>query len=255
MNSLLIAVNIFQSKQWDKCKSWTQGLKPRFMFCCVQFESDSVDSSSMVRLDYLNKSAKDIVPGSTSHKPLIYEMFDGLANMGADYFMFMNCDILLSEEAVTWMTEQTEYESACFSRVDAGPESRKNFATCKPYGFDGFYVKSSWWKEHRSDFLDISNIYAEPYWDNAYAVQLHLKSRCYFHNKIPLMYHVGHPRRWCRTSPEGQWNHDRFVTSGLAKVWKEYLSRTVHSRSYINSKMTREMIEKEDEVEKNLYSL
>jgi hypothetical protein len=229
-------------------------MKPRFKLCCVQFSENEVDSTRLKCLDYLYKMARDVVPGSVSKKPLIWDIFDVLSDEGFDYFFFMNCDIILSEEAIDWMLNQKEYDSACFSRVDAGPESRKNFATCKPFGFDGFYVKSSWWKEHRLEFLDISNIYAEPYWDNAYAVQFHLKSKCYFHNKIPLMYHIGHPRRWCKESLEGKWNQDRFYGTGLQKIWKEYLSKTVHSRAYINGKMTKEMIEREDEVEKKHYA-
>ncbi len=206
MNSLAIGVNIFECPQWNECKNNLLSIKPRVSLCCVQFCDDIVDSTGFWRCDCLKTRAKNIIPGSVSEKPIIYEMFDGLASAGLDYFLFINCDIIVSEKAIDWMLNQDEYHSACFFRTK--------------HGVDGFYINTMWWKLNRTKFFDLPNVYAEPAWDAAYAAKLKAESKCFFHNKEYLISHIKHEQRWQRKTLEGDWCTKKFYKSGLNPIWR-----------------------------------
>lgn len=253
MNKVALGINIFNTPQLQKCKENLLKLKSKMDLYCLQNSKDQINDSGFRRINCIRTIAKDIVPGSVSKKPLIYEMMDGLSDTGRDYFLFMNSDIILSEEAIDWILNQKKYTSACFSRVDFEPVERRNFESCAPYGFDVFLIKSSWWKEHRTEFLNIPNIYAEPCWDLAYATTLHIKSSCYFHNKIPLTYHICHKGRWSIDTPEGGYNQNKFNGTILIHLWNEYFVNTVLSRKYVNGTIDSDRIKVELEVEKRVF--
>lgn len=253
MNSLCLGVNIFESPQWSKCKDGLLNYKNRIGLYCLQHSDDKIDNYGLNRVNCIKTRAKDFIPGSNSLKPVIYEMFDALANTGHDYFVFTNSDIIISEEAIDWMLNQSRFDSACFSRVDLEPENRRNFSDCPPYGFDLFYIKSSWWKRNRIDFLNLPNTYAEPCWDLAYATNLHILSFCYFHNKIPLIYHIPHHGRWSINTIEGSFSQNIFNKTILINLWNDYFANNVLRRNYINKRITSEIIAREINVERRIF--
>jgi len=253
MNSVALGVNIFETPQWTRCKENLLPFKSKMSFYCLQHQEDKVNSNGFERLNCIQKRAKNFIQLSNSTKPLVYELLDGLASVGKDYFVFMNSDIILSETAVEWMLNQNQYETACFSRVNIDPENQRNFEVWAPYGFDVFFIRTSWWKSNREKFLSLPNTYAEPCWDLAYAATLHLNSSCYYHNKIPIIYHIGHEGRWNVETLEGSYSQNIFVGLSVFKVWYDYFGKTVLSRKYVNGEISSDRINEELAIEKKVF--
>lgn len=208
MHSLSIGVNVFECEQWKESKEKLLALKGVKLFA-LQFATDNVDTSGFTRTDCLKTRACDIIHKSVSKKPLVFEMIDGLSSCDTDFFLFINCDIIVSNKAIEWMTTQKEYDSACFFRVKTG--------------VDGIYIRTNWWKENRHKFTELNYIYAEPAWDAAYAAQLAKESKCFFHNKEYLISHIKHVQRWHPQTVDGKWNSTKFYKSGLNPIWRKQL--------------------------------
>lgn len=224
---LAIGINIFgKSRRQDLCIYVLTKLASKYdniKLYNITFENESNENSNFIHLPFLTKKAKDIIPGSGSHKPVTKELFDILSKQDCDYFFFTNSDILLTEKIIK-LFNSTDLESAVFSRADCF--EIKDLKSIVPYrieiaGIDGWFVKKSWYEENSSLFKDY--IYAEHLWDVDYALQLlnHSKSKLY--NKEIYLYHEKHPLNWNETSLEAVHNKNLWLKTPYHENWHKFI--------------------------------
>ena len=126
-------------------------------------------------------------------KPIMFDLFDALANEAADrylpYFCFTNTDILISQAAIDWIRD---------GGLDAYIFSRRNFdgktgepATIEFAGYDVFAIRAEWWRRHRHRFR--TYIAGEGIWDEVYTAIVMCHAHAAIENRLSLVRHEAHP--------------------------------------------------------------
>lgn len=196
--------------------------------------------------DTLTQRASDLIPGSKSPKPVIYDIFNKMSCNSDEGFMFVNSDIIVSPDALNWIFDNfNNYDSAVFSKVDI--DRAPYFSRQVPEGQDGFYLNRDWWRKYNSEFISLPNIIGECAWDNSYTARLCICGRCYIHNKSKaLIQHVPHKPRWSRNSIEGNYCAKLWADNyNIRTKWARYMSDTVFSRQYAADILPSTQIDKE----------
>lgn len=203
---------------------------------------------------------RDVIPGSTKLKPVVSEMLDGLAGTGAESFMIINSDILVSPEALGLALSCRDYDALAMSRVNIGLTAANNgikdasFQREYPNGFDGFWIRTEFWKRCRPFMTGIPDVYAERAWDNSYAILFKLLGRCRFMNKWPVIFHFPHPVRWGPDTLEGKWCGRLWDMSGLESLWVEYNAKVLMVREYDGQGMVKN-IAAEERLESSIFTV
>lgn len=261
IKTLSIGINAFKNdSSLDSCVKRLVEISMRFRsvrLFFLQFKQDVIRTSRYFeRIDCLNTRACDVIPLSKSKKPLISEMVTGLASTCSDDIFLVNSDIIVDFDAISWVLTQEDFDSSSFSRGEIIDGKRFGFSQGPtPLGFDAISINSNWWTKNSRHFSDIPNVYAEPYWDVAYAIMLKLRGRSYLHNKNALIYHLFHEKRWSLETTEGAFSIKLFESIPLMKDIYADLGKMVTSRKYgLDGRMSEEDIAKEILREDEIFS-
>ena len=171
----------------------------------IQFENgkDLVEHPEFKTLRCLKRTSKDVC-GGDRELPIIKDMFDSLAELGYDYFCFINSDIIVSEGFFKEILGE-EHEVYIASRLAIEGDNVKDlnfsikindptsFVKNSHYqvsGFDAYTIKSEWWNKNKELFPQY--VYAVVYWDTHYATILLQNADTFMQNKRPTIFHVIH---------------------------------------------------------------
>lgn len=224
---IAIGINIFsENKRQDLCIEVLKRLKSKFKEITlynITFQNEPNNHSDFVHLPFLKNKAQDIIKNSKSKKPTTKQFFDILSNQDADYFIFLNSDILLSPKFINLVLKQ-DYETYCVSRHDTLPINSINEIV--PYrieiaGFDVWAVKNNWWKENHQYFDEY--VYAEHLWDVAYTLTMYNHSSCLLCNKEFYAAHEKHELNWNEDSLEAKYNSELWEKTPYSKKWNEFI--------------------------------
>lgn len=215
----------------------------------IQFEDgrDLTEYDGLTTLKCLKKTSKDVCNGSRK-LPIIREMFDCLADLGYDYFCFINSDILVTPKFFNEIFENI-HEAYVASRlaiegnitnlsfsiqINSNEGDVKN-SHYQVSGFDGFTIKSSWWQENRLLFPEY--IFAVVYWDTHYATLLLKNADTYMQNKIPTLFHIIHEDKSSTKCEEFIHNEDTFSKrySEDFNLWHRFLFEVLLKRGVHNN--------------------
>ena len=196
---------------------------PQITLYNITFEGERNYTLGFEHLPLLKTKAKDIIPNSTSEKPISKDFFDILSQTDCDYFLFLNSDILLTEKILKLILK-AEYETYSFSRHDC--YKIETLDKIIPFrieiaGFDAWAVKKSWWIENSHHFNDY--IYAEHLWDVAFAVEMYNRSNSFIGNKDVYLCHEKHELNWNEETPEAIHNTTLWKKTPYHEKWHEFV--------------------------------
>jgi len=216
----------------------------------IQFENgkDLTEHPDFKTIHCLKRTSKDVCNG-TRELPIVRDMFDGLADLGYDYFCFINSDIMVSQNffkeifdndnevyIASRLAIEGEIKDLDFSinlnDPNSSPVRNSHYQVS---GFDAFTIKTEWWKNNRNLFPEY--VYAVVYWDTHYATLLLKNADTFMQNKTPTLFHIIHEDKSSAQCPEFVYNqntfnlghHDDFV------LWHEYFFNVLVRRGERNN--------------------
>src|SRR5579859_6675029 len=135
----------------------------------LQFTDETLAPAGFRTLPVLRHDSRTVTGRPGARMPIMSEMLDRLADVaserGCRYFMFVNADIRVSEDAVRWIVDGGR-DAYTFSRADVDPATGA-FAGMMILGIDAVAFDVAWWRRERRRFRPY--ISGPPYWDNVYA--------------------------------------------------------------------------------------
>jgi len=233
---LSIGVNIHKHNiRQDLAIKVLKKLKTKYPDCINLYNitfKDEKNINDFIHLPELKTTSNELIPGSVKNKPTTKELFNTLSTTDCDYFLFLNSDILLSEQCLKLLLKK-EWESYIFSRTDIEPinslTDRIKPLRIEVAGFDGWCIKKDIW-------LDIENlfpnfIYGEPYWDMYYALMIYKHTKCFFGNKNLYLLHPYHQTQWNEESLEAKYNNEFWKKEKFSELWHNYVHKCLVTRT------------------------
>jgi len=190
----------------------------------------------------LNRSSEQI-KGSTRKLPFINDILDDISDLGSDYFIYTNSDIIINPNLIRYIINKQPLAFAC-SRMDINDITsfddvlNKNIVPQRTEiaGFDVFVFNTDWYKTNRHLFNDY--LVGQPLWDQVYAVLMKLFGvNDEFGNKNPpFCFHIKHPIQWGNTkSVERIHNHTVLENNDLDllawRIFDKYLTQQIIKRT------------------------
>ena len=255
MSKIAVATNLFgntcprQSLGTESLIKCKKILNDKIDIFNLQFENgkDLTEHDQLTTLMCLKKTSKDVCNGSRE-LPILREMFDELANLGYEYFCFINSDIIVTPAFFKEILEN-KHEAYIASRLAIeGDITNLNFSIplnnptspvrnshYQVSGFDGFTIKTEWWKKNRLLFPEY--VYAVVYWDTHYATLLLQNADTYMQNKVPTIFHIIHEDKSSAQCTEFVYNQDLFSKNYPEdfKLWHRFLFEVLLKRGVVNN--------------------
>jgi hypothetical protein len=213
---------------------------------------------------FINKHCLQQIPTNITNKkiPFVNEIFDQLAEIGADYFLFINNDILISDRYIKVILNNPEYDCFPASKLHFTKiNSIEDFSDSIPeslsvHGFDGFAIKSSWWKQNKDKFKPM--LLSRAYWDTYFYAKCHLYGKSLTLNKPPaVIFHLDHKSTSMEEDSGNTYNEKVFVEDpdNLPQRWFPYVQNVLLKRPTHNNILWYTSLPNEDEYEKQYFKL
>ena len=212
---------------------------------------------------FTNKHCLQQIPTNITNKkiPFVNEIFDNLAETDADYFLFINNDILISNRYIKAIQDNLEYDclpasKLHFTKLDSINDNDSVPESLSVHGFDGFAIKSNWWKQNKEKFKPM--LLSRAYWDTYFYAKCHLYGKSLTLNKPPgVIFHLDHES----TSMEGEsgntYNEKNFIEDpdNLPQRWFSYVQNVLLKRPTYNNIKWYVPFNNEQELEKQYFTL
>jgi len=147
-------------------------------------------------------------------KPFIDEYFDAACMLaerrGYHWFGFANSDVLFTPLLIAHLARcmLEKYQTVIVSRTELpglDAEARPIAGYLEFAGYDAFFCRVDWWRQHRSLFSPY--IIGERAWDDSYAAIMLTHARCELLWERGALWHPEHERRWdLQHTIYGDWN-------------------------------------------------
>jgi hypothetical protein len=213
--------------------------------------------------DFINLHSIKNVPSDITDKkiPFVNEIFDILAIIKTDYFLFINNDIIVSDRYIKTILNNNEYDSLIasklhFTKLDSLQDKNTVPESLSVHGFDGFAIKNNWWLLNSSKFKKM--LLSRAYWDTYFYTKCHLYGKCLTLNKPPaVIFHLDHKS----TSMEGEsgntYNEKNFIEDidNLPQRWFSYVQNVLLKRPTANNILWYTPLPNEEELEKEYFKL
>ena len=185
-------------------------------------EKDLREQEGFTTLKCLEKTSKEVCNGDRG-LPITREMFDKLADLGYEYFCFINSDIIVTPNFFKEIENNKNYDAYISSRLaiegdnvkDLNFEIKLNDPTSlvknshyQVSGFDTFTINTMWWKKNHNLFPEY--VYAVVYWDTHYATILLKNGNTFMQNKKPTIFHIIHEDASSAQCTEFTYNQSTF---------------------------------------------
>lgn len=162
----------------------------------LQFTDETFRPAGFDTRAVLRHDARTVTGGGRVRKPIVLEMFDGLAAVarerGDRYFAYLNADIEVAQAAVD-RVHRDGLDGYAFCRLDLAAGSREPREVLL-LGLDMFAVDTAWWARERRHFRPY--IAGEALWDNVYAAVLASHGRAAIVDVDPAVAHEQHEASW-----------------------------------------------------------
>ena len=198
----------------------------------VQFERDPHHMPDVQTLACLPSSSVSVTGRLGVRKPLMSEIFDGLAAAAearaVEWFCFANADIVFSQEAIDWILAAPG-DAAVLSREDFDPAGREP-SRIELAGTDVFAISTRWWKSHRRRFRGY--LAGDGGWDNVYTAILLCHARGVLENRRGLIRHERHARPPMVDPAFGEYTRLQSARDAFYfRLWCRYWDGLVHLRA------------------------
>jgi hypothetical protein len=212
---------------------------------------------------FTNKHCLQQIPTSITNKkiPFVNEIFDHLAETDADYFLFVNNDIIVSNRYIKAVQSNLEYDclpasKLHFTKLDSIDDNDSVPESLSVHGFDGFAIKCSWWKQNRDKFKPM--LLSRAYWDTYFYAKCHLYGKSLTLNKPPaVIFHLDHESTSMDGEPGNTYNEKNFIEDKdqLPQRWFSYVQNVLLKRSSENNIKWYVPFNNEQEIEKKYFTL
>ena len=175
-------------------------LYPNIVPILLQFKEDTVSCPDSIEVRrVLERSSKDLFTDNKQKLPFVNDLFNASYEVGTEYFLYINSDILVSKKLIDHLLE-TRPEATAYSRMDTRiPDFSANIRNgfpmqvlrIEPAGFDGFFFDSAWFSKEKHRFHDM--FLGRPAFDNCYGVVMAIHSKNIWNNRDEYLYHPTHP--------------------------------------------------------------
>lgn len=173
--------------------------------------------------------------------PFVYEIFDNLSELNTDYFLFINNDIIVSNRYIKEILKNSEYDcfpasKLHFTKLDSLDDKDSIPESLSVHGFDGFAIRSSWWKQNRDKFKPM--LLSRAYWDTYFYAKCHLYGKSLTLNKPPaVIFHVDHESTSMEGEPGNTYNEKNFIEDKdqLPQRWFSYVQNVLLKRPSENN--------------------
>jgi hypothetical protein len=205
---------------------------------------------------------KQIPKNITQKKiPFVNEIFDNLASTDADYFIFINNDILVSNRFIKAILENPNYDCFPASKLHFTKLDSIDDLECLPdslsvHGFDGFGIKCNWWKQNKQHFKPI--LLSRAYWDTYFYCKCQLYGNSLTLNKPPaVLFHLDHSSTSMEQDSGNSYNEQIFIQDpdNLVQRWFSYVQNILLKRSSYNNIKWYVPFDNEIEIEKKYFTL
>lgn len=213
--------------------------------------------------NFHNLHCLEQIPTSITNKkiPFVNEIFDYLANENANLFIFINNDILISNRFIKTILDKSTYDCFLasklhFTKLDSINDENSVPESLSVHGFDGFAIKSNWWKNNRHHFKPM--LLSRAYWDTYFYCKCQLYGKCLTLNKPPaVIFHLDHKSTSMEQDPGNIYNEQNFLLDpdNLAQKWFSYVQNILLKRQTYNNILWYVPFENETELEKKYFKL
>jgi hypothetical protein len=203
------------------------------------------------------------IPTNITNKkiPFVNEIFDNLSALEADYFLFINNDIIISDRYIKTILSNTTYDcfpasKLHFIKLDSLQDKKSIPESLSVHGFDGFAIKSSWWKENKDKFK--SMLLSRAYWDTYFYSKCHLYGKSLTLNKPPaVIFHLDHKSTSMEEDSGNIYNEKIFVEDPdhLSQRWFPYVQNVLLKRPAKNNIKWYVPFDEEQDIEKKYFIL
>lgn len=225
----------------------------------VTFEDETFATlDKFVNLHSLKNIPKDITDKKI---PFVNEIFDILAVVKTDYFLFINNDIIVSDRYIKSILSNNKYDSLVasklhFTKLDSLDDKNPVPESLSVHGFDGFAIKNNWWLLNSDKFKPM--LLSRAYWDTYFYAKCHLYGKCLTLNKPPgVIFHLDHESTSMEGEPGNTYNEKNFIedSDNLPQRWFPYVQNILLKRPTHNNILWYMPLPNEDEYEKQYFKL
>lgn len=201
------------------------------------------DENFATLTNFYNLHCLKQIPTNITNKkiPFVNEIFDNLANINSDYFLFINNDILVSDRYIKNILENSEIDcfpasKLHFMKLDSLDDLNSEPQSLSVHGFDGFAIKNYWWLKNREKFKPM--LLSRAYWDTYFFAKCRLYGKCLTLNKPPaVIFHLDHKSTSMENDPGNTYNEQIFVQDpdNLPARWFPYVQNILLKRPTHNN--------------------
>jgi len=203
------------------------------------------------------------IPSNITNKkiPFVNEIFDYLSILEADYFLFINNDIIISDRYIKNILANPSYDcfpasKLHFIKLDSLQDKDSVPESLSVHGFDGFAIKSNWWKQNRNKFKPM--LLSRAYWDTYFFAKCQLYGNCLTLNKPPaVIFHLDHKSTSMDIDQGNVYNEKMFVEDSdhLPQRWFSYVQNILLKRPSQNNIKWYIPFDEEQDLEKKYFTL
>lgn len=206
---------------------------------------------------------KEIPTNITKKKvPFVNEIFDILAEKKADYFLFINNDIIISDRFIKFLLKN-DYDcypasKLHFTKLNSIKDQNNVLESVSVHGFDGFAIKSTWWLQNRNKFKPM--LLGCAYWDTYFFAKCQMYGSCLILNKPPgVIFHLEHQSTSCttETEPGNKFNEKNFLEDKdqIPSRWFGCVYDVLLKRPTVNNVKWYQPIDNEDTLVKKYFKI
>ena len=198
------------------------------------------------------------LPNEITNKkiPFVNEIFDNLASLKTDYFIFINNDILISNRFIKAILDNPSYDcfpasKLHFMELDSIDNLNSKPQSLSVHGFDGFAVKTVWWEQNKTKFRPM--LLSRAYWDTYFYSKCQIYGKCLTLNKPPaVLFHLDHKSTSMENDPGNTYNEQMFIqdSDNLPQKWFPYVQNVLLKRQTHNNILWYVPFQNEQELER-----
>lgn len=201
------------------------------------------------------------IPTEITNKkiPFVNEIFDNLALLNPDYFIFINNDILISNRYIKTILDNPSYDcfpasKLHFIKLDSINDPNSKPQSLSVHGFDGFAIKTTWWNKNKTKFK--SMLLSRAYWDTYFYSKCQIYGECLTLNKPPaVIFHLDHKSTSMENDSGNSYNEQMFIQDpdNLPQKWFPYVQNVLLKRQTYNNILWYSPFEDENNFEKHYF--
>ena len=206
----------------------------------VQFIQPEYTDNRINTLNVLDRDSTSVTGGSKK-LPFVNDIFNSLAHLDCDYFIYCNSDVIVNANLLKFINSNQPDCFAC-SRLDIN--NIKSFddvlnKQIQPIryeiaGFDTFIFSRHWYKKHNSLFRDY--LIGQPCWDQVYAtiMKIYGDNTDFGNSFPPYCFHIHHEQTWQQSdTPEKTFNmnqKEHYFDKLMCRLFDMYLKGVLIKR-------------------------